>query len=371
MEYIKEICIDSFRGIENLCLSELSQINIITGDNNCGKTSILEVIDSFRQPDDIYAWNSLTRRDGIMGNRNGMTFYDGIYDLFNINHDKKRIKYSLKNENTVLELVADADESLEEMSEKDYADLIGMYITKKNRAEFEGQIRIVTKMQFEVKLNKKDILHEIIYESQRYSSRIPLRKKKSNIHSQNIIYISPIRHATGTVFLSDVLNSPELYEEMLTILKEYDENIISINYDNDNEYTLGQGGYKILSKSHKKALPLNVYGDGMKKAILLMSAVIRAKDGVLLLDEFETAIHTSAMEKTFKWILQTCKRLNVQVFMTSHSIEAISKVLKCCPDMKNDIRMITLVDTQEGIKIRNVNATKAIQLMDDYGLELR
>lgn len=54
------------------------------------------------------------------------------------------------------------------------------------------------------------------------------------------------------LFLSDVLNSPELYEEMLTILKEYDENIISINYDNDNEYTLGQGGYKILSKSHKK-----------------------------------------------------------------------------------------------------------------------
>lgn len=47
----------------------------------------------------------------------------------------------------------------------------------------------------------------------------------------------------------------------------------------------------------------------MKKAILLMSAVIRAKDGVLLLDEFETAIHTSAMEKTFKWILQTCKKI--------------------------------------------------------------
>ena len=32
----------------------------------------------------------------------------------------------------------------------------------------------------------------------------------------------------------------------------------------------------------------------MKKAILLMSAVIAAKDGILLLDEFETAIHTSA-----------------------------------------------------------------------------
>ena len=74
MEYIKEICIDSFRGIENLCLSELSQINIITGDNNCGKTSILEVIDSFRQPDDIYAWNSLTRRDGCIFHLSSASF---------------------------------------------------------------------------------------------------------------------------------------------------------------------------------------------------------------------------------------------------------------------------------------------------------
>ena len=54
------------------------------------------------------------------------------------------------------------------------------------------------------------------------------------------------------------------YEQMLQVLKEYDEDIISINYD-DNERRIGKGTYKILSKSNKKALPLNVYGDGMKK----------------------------------------------------------------------------------------------------------
>ena len=74
---------------------------------------------------------------------------------------------------------------------------------------------------------------------------------------------------------------------MLDILKEYDEGIISINYDNDSRYP-GRGIYKILSRSCKEALPLNVYGDGMKKAILLMSAVLKAQNGILLLDEFET-----------------------------------------------------------------------------------
>ena len=61
----------------------------------------------------------------------------------------------------------------------------------------------------------------------------------------------------------------------------------------------------------------------MKKAILLMSAVITAQNGILLLDEFETAIHTSAMIKVFSWILRACKKLNVQIFLTSHSEEAI------------------------------------------------
>ena len=57
----------------------------------------------------------------------------------------------------------------------------------------------------------------------------------------------------------------------------------------------------------------------MKKAILLISAVVNAKNGILLLDEFETAIHTTAMNKVFSWILKSCLKLNVQLFLTSHS----------------------------------------------------
>lgn len=105
--------------------------------------------------------------------------------------------------------------------------------------------------------------------------------------------------------------------------------------------------------------------------LMLLRVWRKSKDGILLLDEFETAIHTSAMERTFKWILETCKKLNVQIFMISHSIEAILKVLKCCLDMEKDIRMITLVETLNGIKVRNMDVAKAIKLKEQHGLELR
>jgi len=369
MERIQKIIINSFRGINSLELNNLSQINIITGDNNCGKTSVLEVLESFRQPDDIVMWNSLTRRAALTPARFGMSIFEGICDLFNVNLDEKKLEYVLETENDVLRLEARARESIEEVSGSQYADLAGMYVPEEHRQEMEQQTREVTRLWFDVTLNGKQIVKQKIYDVQRYTTR-GLIKRKQEL-SENIVYISPIRHATGKVFLSEVLDNPELYEEMLAVLREYDENVISINYDKDIENTMGEGVYKILSKSHRKALPLNVYGDGMKKAILLMSAVVKAKNGILLLDEFETAIHTSAMDKTFRWILETCKKLNVQVFMTSHSKEAIDKVLKCSPELTNEITVYTMYKNENETVVRRLVGEEAIEVQDEMGLELR
>ena len=114
-----------------------------------------------------------------------------------------------------------------------------------------------------------------------------------------------------------------------------------------------------------------MYGDGMKKAILLMSAVLKAQDGILLLDEFETAIHTSAMDRTFGWILETCLKLNVQVFLTTHSKEAIDKVLKCSEEVRDNTSLYTLYKNEDRIAVRRLSGEKAVEVQDEMGLELR
>lgn len=42
--HLNEFNIEHFRGINHLELKDLNDINIITGDNNSGKTSVLENI---------------------------------------------------------------------------------------------------------------------------------------------------------------------------------------------------------------------------------------------------------------------------------------------------------------------------------------
>ena len=51
--YISQFGVDHFRGIHNLKIDNINHVNIIAGDNNCGKTSILEAMLLFRNPSDI------------------------------------------------------------------------------------------------------------------------------------------------------------------------------------------------------------------------------------------------------------------------------------------------------------------------------
>lgn len=368
--HISDINIKSFRGIKNLELKNVNQINILTGDNNNGKTSILEVIQSYQNPADIREWRSLLRRNGQGRMSSDITYYEGFYDLFNINDDEKKIEYSISlNSGENHKVSMSSKESVEEILEKDYESLRGFAITGGDGQQ-DDNVHTVPKMKINISFDEKAVCEQEIYDGQVVLAFKNDEACAEYAYDGRIIYISPIRHAEGSVYLRRVFDYPELYEQMLQVLREYDEDIISINYDVD-ENRYGRGSYKILSKANRKALPLNVYGDGMKKAVLLMSAVIAAKDGILLLDEFETAIHTSAMTRTFKWILETCVKLNVQVFLTSHSSEAIDKLLKCSPDSLNRISVYTLYKDDEGMSVRQLSGRKAIEAQDEMGLELR
>ena len=94
---------------------------------------------------------------------------------------------------------------------------------------------------------------------------------------------------------------------------------------------------------HKRLgnMPLSTYGDGIKKVLVLANAIIGATDGILLIDEIETAIHKKYYNDIFRFIVKACHTFNVQVFITTHSIEAIDGLQygRCyLPFFHNDLR---------------------------------
>lgn len=372
--HISELSIDTYRGIKNLDIKDLGDINIITGDNNCGKTSILEVIRSLEAPTDLGRWSRI-RSFGFFS---GVTPYSRVATLFNINDSQGYISYTVVSGDTKEKINIKIELRKEHLSmsskelmeiDKDGAErFIGLVFNEENEDIPNDEILLdVERSIFDIYYNKEHLKSENIYNFERRPLSI---NREISVKIIKTKYISPVEHGEGNVFLTSILNTPKLYQEMIEILKEFDENIISINADK-TEGAFGRTTFKILSSDHNLALPLNVYGDGMKKAILLMSAVVLSKDGILLLDEFETAIHTSAMDKVFAWILKTCKKLNVQLFLTSHSKEAIDKVLKCAPELQKSMRLITLYKKPDKVVARVLDGLEAIETQDELGLELR
>ncbi len=81
------------------------------------------------------------------------------------------------------------------------------------------------------------------------------------------------------------------------------------------------------------AVPLESFGGG----VLRDFGIILSKDGVLLIDEFENGLHYSVQPEIWKLILTLAKRLNVQVFATTHSWDCIEAFKEATGECKEDI----------------------------------
>ena len=54
--HIQEFVIHDYKGLHELKLNDLNSINILTGDNNSGKTSVLELLYTLDNPQNTGSW---------------------------------------------------------------------------------------------------------------------------------------------------------------------------------------------------------------------------------------------------------------------------------------------------------------------------
>ncbi|ADG07564.1 AAA family ATPase [Kyrpidia tusciae] len=83
-------------------------------------------------------------------------------------------------------------------------------------------------------------------------------------------------------------------------------------------------------------VPLRNLGEGMNRLFGIILALVNAKNGVLLVDEIENGVHYTVQPELWRLIIHTAKRLNVQVFATTHSWDCIEAFQAAVQDSKND-----------------------------------
>ena len=86
---------------------------------------------------------------------------------------------------------------------------------------------------------------------------------------------------------------------------------------------------------------------GVKKILYILNKLFDATDSILLIDEIETGLHKKYYDRLFPVVFELAKKLNVQLFIATHSMEAIDAILSY-GNYENDsndtepIRVITL-----------------------------
>ncbi len=76
-------------------------------------------------------------------------------------------------------------------------------------------------------------------------------------------------------------------------------------------------------KGSAERIPLKSLGDGMVRLLHISLTLVNARDGFLLIDEFENGIHWTVLPKLWEMIFRFAEQLNVQVFATTHSRDCV------------------------------------------------
>ncbi len=98
-----------------------------------------------------------------------------------------------------------------------------------------------------------------------------------------------------------------------------------------------------IGRGHLLDLPL--ISDGLTRVVSAALGIAQCKDGAFLIDEFENGVYYGALERTWRNLYEIASRLNVQLFVTTHSMECIEAASRA---IGNDLSLFR-VDRSDGV----------------------
>lgn len=98
-----------------------------------------------------------------------------------------------------------------------------------------------------------------------------------------------------------------------------------------------------------RPVPLRSFGDGLNRLFGLILSLVNAKDGLLLIDEFENGMHYAVQADAWRAVFRLASRLDIQVVATSHSWDAIEAFQKAASESPEEGVLVRLSRKREKI----------------------
>ncbi len=316
---IEKLKIFNYRSLEKLELNSLLKVNLITGKNNTGKSTILEALASFAAKGDLKVLFELLEERGEVYKQNEIDSNPIEYNiktfasLFTKRDDKRKIDIKVSDENKETTLSLRIVKYREEKIQGANSDVPRKKIILENGS---GENILDYLMGLEIKNGGGSYI-------------LPLDEEKINrfgfkgfSEPKNFQFIRPRGLETNinlSLWDSIVLTYKE--QSVIEALRIIEPEIHKITFKED-----GANNRKAVIKllNDPVLIPLQSMGDGINRILTIILAMVNSDNGYLLIDEFENGLHYSVQEKLWEIIFSLSEKLNVQVFATTHSEDCIS-----------------------------------------------
>lgn len=95
------------------------------------------------------------------------------------------------------------------------------------------------------------------------------------------------------------------------------------------------------------------------------------KGGVLLIDEVDTGLHYSVLGDVWLLIVEAAKRYNIQVFLTTHSLDCIRALGWLCEEREDLASEVSIQKIERALKKSVAFDGEQIQIAVEQDIEVR
>lgn len=371
----KNLTIGGFRGLRELELEACGPVNLLVGGNNSGKTSILEALLLLSGPMEVEQWEAAIALRGSWPFRERLTRsrsqrVEALTWLFP-REAGRLLPISIRGEGArrVRGVAARAEWVVGEPPEQPVATATEM-IEASRAPDLEGpQEGLSLELELDVHTDTVQRYRMLLWRQAR-SLRLAGAPRSA---SWPVVFANPISHRSDTFLISRVgrLIRNKRKEQALVLLRALDENIVDlviVSPDGNDATFFARGQVAELHVEHTTVglVPVHAMGDGTRRAIHLAALLADVgPGGVLLVDELEVGMHASVLRDVFRWLWHACETAKVQLFATTHSLEAVDCILEAVPD--RDLVLYRL----EGGKARRFDGETLRMARVELGQEVR
>jgi len=310
------LTIRRFRGIRELELEGLAQVNVLLGRNNAGKSSVLEALylasASLSPVDPVRETDKMTYLLNRRGAR-GLSPEMGREVLW-FGYDQSK--------DVVVEL------------------------------KFDG-------ITLKVRLTRGQ-------ELPMFRPRVPVKTKGFLMALMFIdaALLRDIEQVERTLWTPLLMNRSDKF--VMEVLREgYGVPV------EDLTYAPFYGPIQLVAKLPRTAVRVDDLGDGARYALVMVMAAALAKNTMLLIEEPESHQHPGGLAKTLEMLLSLVKKNETQLFVTTHSLELVRLVEAIGREAGISLATFFLERSEDGlVSARRVEASDR-ELLAELGLDVR